>query len=151
MRVLWLAVSPGRGRRSQHPKQDNVNGNHSGSRRYDTARGDPLQSGLRYIRSVNCVRIFWLPSHGEPATSSMLWQTKYMAGKYPNEPQDVPRNLQIVESELASEAYVWLRSIQMYEQRNKDINRAQAITIIKIAHAVGCETENLLKPGQYEL
>jgi len=52
------------------------------------------------------------------------------------------------QSKLATEADVSLRSIQMYEQRNKDINKAQTITILKIARALGCEIEDLVEPEQ---
>jgi len=45
---------------------------------------------------------------------------------------------------LAKEAEVTLRSIQMYEQRKKDINKAQAITLAKIARTLGCDIEDLL-------
>jgi len=49
------------------------------------------------------------------------------------------------QSQLAEEAEVSLRSIQMYEQRNKDINKAQAITLAKIARVLGCDVEDLLE------
>jgi len=49
------------------------------------------------------------------------------------------------QAQLAKEAAVSLRSIQMYEQRNKDVNKAQAITLAKIARALGCEVEDLLE------
>ena len=49
------------------------------------------------------------------------------------------------QSKLAAEADVSLRCIQMYEQRNKDINKAQAITVVKIARALSCEVEDLLE------
>ncbi len=51
----------------------------------------------------------------------------------------------ITQDKLAAEAGVSLRSIQMYEQRNKDINKAQAINLVKIARVLGCEVENLLE------
>ena len=50
------------------------------------------------------------------------------------------------QSHLAVEAGVSLRSIQMYEQRNKDMNRAQALTLAKIARVLGCDIEDLLEP-----
>ena len=50
------------------------------------------------------------------------------------------------QSYLAVEAGVSLRSVQMYEQRNKDINKAQALTLAKIARVLGCDVEDLLEP-----
>jgi len=49
------------------------------------------------------------------------------------------------QSQLAEESQISLRSIQMYEQRNKDINKAQAITLAKISRVLGCEIEDLLE------
>ena len=40
---------------------------------------------------------------------------------------------------------VSLRSIQMYEQRNKDINKAQSESLYRLAKALGCTMEDLLE------
>ncbi len=49
------------------------------------------------------------------------------------------------QSELAKLSGVSLRSIQMYEQRNKDINNASASTLNAIAKVLGCSIEDLLE------
>jgi len=49
------------------------------------------------------------------------------------------------QSKLSAETNVSLHSIQMYEQRSKDINKAQALTVVKIARALGCEVEDLME------
>ena len=49
------------------------------------------------------------------------------------------------QSELAKHSGVSLRSIQMYEQRNKDINKASAETILKLSKALGCAMEDLIE------
>ena len=51
------------------------------------------------------------------------------------------------QAELAKRSGVSLRSIQMYEQRNKDINKASAETLYRIARILGCTIENLLEKG----
>lgn len=51
------------------------------------------------------------------------------------------------QSELSRLSGVSLRSIQMYEQRNKDINRAQAESLAGLARALGCRMEDLLEPA----
>ena len=51
----------------------------------------------------------------------------------------------ITQEKLALESGASLRSIQMYEQRNKDINKAQAITLAKISRVLGCDVEDLLE------
>ena len=47
--------------------------------------------------------------------------------------------------ELAEMSGVSLRSIQMYEQRNKDINKAQSDSLYRLAKALGCNMEDLLE------
>ena len=49
------------------------------------------------------------------------------------------------QAELARRSNVSLRSIQMYEQRNKDINKASAETILSLAKVLGCTMEDLLE------
>ncbi len=47
--------------------------------------------------------------------------------------------------ELAEMSGVSLRSIQMYEQRQKDINKAQSDSLYRLAKALGCKMEDLLE------
>ena len=49
------------------------------------------------------------------------------------------------QAELAKLSGVSLRSIQMYEQRNKDINKASVETIHRIAKVLGCTIEDLME------
>lgn len=49
------------------------------------------------------------------------------------------------QSELARRANVGLRAIQMYEQRNKDINHAQASTLYRLSQVLRCGMEDLLE------
>ena len=49
------------------------------------------------------------------------------------------------QAELAQRSGVSLRSIQMYEQRNKDINKAGAETVHHLAKVLGCTVEDLLE------
>lgn len=49
------------------------------------------------------------------------------------------------QSELARDSGVSLRSIQMYEQRQKDINKANAETVYRLSKFLGCEMEDLIE------
>lgn len=49
------------------------------------------------------------------------------------------------QTELAERSGVSLRSIQMYEQRNKDINKASSDAIYRIAKVLGCTMEDLIE------
>lgn len=46
---------------------------------------------------------------------------------------------------LAEQSGITLRSIQMYEQRRKDINKANAETLYRMAKALGCTIEDLIE------
>lgn len=49
------------------------------------------------------------------------------------------------QAELARRSGISLRSIQMYEQRNKDINKASAETVLRLAKVLGCNMEDLME------
>lgn len=49
------------------------------------------------------------------------------------------------QAELAQMSGVSLRSIQMYEQRNKDINKASVETVYRLAKTLGCAMEDLIE------
>ena len=66
--------------------------------------------------------------------------------------KDEPTRLQVIrkqsgmtQNELAQKSGVSLRSIQMYEQKNKDINKSQLETANNLAKALGCKMEDLLE------
>lgn len=56
----------------------------------------------------------------------------------------------LTQSELAESAGVSLRMIQHYEQGFKDINKAQAITAIRIADALGCDVRDIMNEENAE-
>lgn len=49
------------------------------------------------------------------------------------------------QAELSERSNVSLRSIQMYEQRNKNINKASVDTIYNLARTLGCTMEDLIE------
>ena len=49
------------------------------------------------------------------------------------------------QTQLSALSSVDLRSIQMYEQKRNDINKAQACTLSKLAMVLGCQIEDLLE------
>ena len=51
----------------------------------------------------------------------------------------------LTQSMLADEAQVPLRTIQQYEQRQKDINKAQADTLLRLARVLNCDVEDLVE------
>ncbi len=51
----------------------------------------------------------------------------------------------MTQQELSKQSQVDLRSIQMYEQRRNDINKAQAATLYKLAKTLGSTIEDLME------
>lgn len=49
------------------------------------------------------------------------------------------------QGQLAEQSGVTLRMIQLYEQRQNDMNKAQAGTLLSLAKALGCEMEDLME------
>lgn len=56
------------------------------------------------------------------------------------------KGLRLSQRELAYRSGVGLRSIQMYEQRQKDINKAQAQTLLRLSRVLYCSMEDLMEP-----
>jgi DNA-binding transcriptional regulator YiaG len=50
------------------------------------------------------------------------------------------------QSELARRSGVTLRSVQMYEQRHKDLGKAAVSSVLALARTLGCRIEDLLEP-----
>lgn len=55
------------------------------------------------------------------------------------------KSMKLKQSELAEISGVNIRSIQMYEQRNIDINKASFETIYRLSKALGCPIERLFE------
>ena len=55
-------------------------------------------------------------------------------------------NCGLSQSELAVEADVPLRQIQLFEQGQRDINKTSAITLFKLSKALHCRMEDLIEP-----
>lgn len=53
--------------------------------------------------------------------------------------------INLTQEELAIKANVSLRNIQMYEQRQNNINKAQVDILLKITKALGCRLEDVLE------
>ena len=51
----------------------------------------------------------------------------------------------ITQKKLSEESGVTLRMIQLYEQRQNDINKAQAEVVLRLANVLGCKIEDLME------
>lgn len=68
--------------------------------------------------------------------------------KNKNNPSNIQRQRKIsgyTQKELADLAGVNLRTLQEYESKAKDINKASALTILSLSNVLGCKIEDLLE------
>ena len=72
-------------------------------------------------------------------------EERYIKEQLETRLKNLRENRGLSQSELARESGVSLRSIQMYEQRVNDIDKAQAKTIYKLSRVIGCSVEDLLE------
>jgi len=70
---------------------------------------------------------------------------KYHAIEMETRLKMIRENRGISQAELAKLSGVRLRSIQMYEQKVNDIDKAQAGTVYKLSRVLGCTIEDLLE------
>ena len=70
---------------------------------------------------------------------------KYYAREQETRLKIIRENRGISQMELAKLSGVSLRSIQMYEQKVNDIDKAQAGTVYKLSRILGCTVEDLLE------
>lgn len=70
---------------------------------------------------------------------------KYQAVEQETRLKTIRENRGISQTELARLSGVNLRSIQMYEQKANDIDKAQAGTLYKLSRVLGCTIEDLLE------
>lgn len=57
----------------------------------------------------------------------------------------IRKSKNLSQSQLANLSGVNLRTLQYYEQRVKDINKAQVFTVYKLAKALDCKIEDLVE------
>lgn len=57
----------------------------------------------------------------------------------------IRRRNKLTQESLAELSTINLRSIQMYEQRNNDINKSQSVTLFNLSKILNCQMEDLLE------
>lgn len=58
--------------------------------------------------------------------------------------KEIRKNKKLTQEELSILSEINIRTIQNFEQGQKDINKAQAITIYKLSKALECEMKDIL-------
>lgn len=68
-----------------------------------------------------------------------------LKGDYSSNLKRIRGGYGLSQAKLAEKSGVDVRMIQHYEQGVKDLNRAQAITVYRLAQALDCKVEDLLE------
>ena len=101
---------------------------------------------LRAMSLDDIIRMY--PLYHEMDLSHFVEQMdRFMKEAYPQTRlKDRRTNCGLSQSELAADADVPLRQIQLFEQGQRDINKTSAITLYKLSKALHCKMEDLLEP-----
>ena len=108
-------------------------------------------TGLRFAEieqavSITKVRLLYTPYHEMDVRQFADKMNELYRAAKPETNLKAMRTLAgLSQSELAGQADVSVRTIQQYEQRQKDINKAQAETLLRLARALNCNVEDLME------
>jgi DNA-binding transcriptional regulator YiaG len=104
-----------------------------------------FRSILRRLNFTDILSLY--PSHHEADISKFFETAARLIKKQSKESElaRIRKMCNLSQSALSRESGVALRSIQMYEQRRKDINKAQVQTVLRLANALGCKLTDLLE------
>lgn len=102
---------------------------------------------LLHVASFDVLRSLYYPWH-EASEERVARLICDMAKKTPRQTKLAlaRKRLKRTQQDLAYESGVSLRSIQMYEQRQRNINEASVTTVRDMARVLHCNIEDLLEP-----
>ena len=114
---------------------------------YQWQSGRPFSNIYRYISIAEIIEMYH-PLHEASESKFVAVLDEIISKKQETEPtrlQFYRRLAGYSQKQLADVSGITLRSIQMYEQRNKDINKAKFETVHRLSQVLGCRMENLIE------
>lgn len=63
----------------------------------------------------------------------------------PSKLKSIRENRKLSQNDLSLYSMVSLRTIRAYEQKQKDINKAEVMTVLKLAHTLNCSIDDILE------
>jgi len=106
------------------------------------------RSYMEILRAVPLEQIMAMyPTYHEMDVSQFVEQMdRHMQEVYPQTKLRMRRETcGFSQSELSADADVPLRQIQLFEQRQRDINKCAAITLLKLSRSLHCSIEDLME------
>lgn len=100
---------------------------------------------LKYISMSDVLRMY-ITLHEAPEDKAVdVFYSVIKRKNMPAKLQLIRKNSKMSQRELAERSGVSLRSIQQYEQRAKDINKAAADTLMSLSSVLGCKIEDIME------
>ena len=76
--------------------------------------------------------------------SKSYWKFKSNSANKKSRLHEIRKARGFTQQQLSEASGVTLRMIQLYEQKQNDISKAQVTVVINLAKALGCEVEDLI-------
>lgn len=112
---------------------------------YQIITGRSYKNIMSHI-SMKEIKRMYFPLHEAPEEKFVETINSYIEKKpIKSKLKEFRMDYGITQIELSKRSGVSLRSIQMYEQLQKDISKANVISVINLAKALGCNVEELLE------
>ena len=108
-------------------------------------------TGLRFSEieqavPISKVRMLYTPYHEMDVRQfADKMNELYRAAKPETNLKSLRTLAEMSQSELARQAEIPVRTIQQYEQRQKDINKAQGETLLRLARVLHCSIDDLME------
>ena len=108
-------------------------------------------TGLRFSEieqavPISEVRMLYTPYHEMDVRQfADKMNELYRAAKPETNLKSLRTLVKMSQSELARQAEIPVRTIQQYEQRQKDINKAQGETLLRLARVLHCSIDDLME------
>lgn len=112
------------------------------------------KTGLRFVDiyeqglTIEKMLFFYERFHDEDVEEFFKEAYKFLKSRNKNKITNLAKIRKargLSQRQLSKESEVTYRMIQLYEQRQNDINKASAATIVNLSKALGCDVEDILE------
>ena len=111
---------------------------------YQWYTGKSFSTICRKLSYQSLIDLYWVLHEADPSKAVSVFDEIMQQGSETNLAR-YRKNVGLSQSQLAKAADISIRSIQLYEQKQTDINRAQYNHLQALATVLGCKPEDLLE------
>ncbi|MCD8293667.1 MAG: helix-turn-helix transcriptional regulator [Clostridia bacterium] len=110
---------------------------------YQFNRNISFRHIFSFVSITEILRMFTV--YHEMGMSQFMDRMDSLAKQAPSRLSVMRKKRQLSQSELSLASTVPVKTIQAYEQKRKDINKAEAATVLKLADTLSCNTRDILE------